>query len=156
MGWIEKAGKIAKGLIPDIKAQVTESGNVTGISVNIENNHYYTNMPEGADAKKIGSTEITPAMEKRIEEEVKRRLLPYEDKFPAWPERERNQFLIDSTSASIVEVISPSPSSAPASKSDFKPYLDYEDIGEGASPLSISRQPPAAKKPFGSDDGETM
>ena len=156
MGWVEKAGKIAKGLIPDIKAQVTESGKVTGINVHIGNKNYYTTMPEGADTKKISEAEITPAIEKRIEQEVKKRLIPYVDQFPALSEHERNQLLADSTSSSVLDVLSVSSLRDTPSKSEFKIGNDYGNIGEGASVVGLVPNAPSSKKPFGSDDDETM
>jgi hypothetical protein len=69
-----------KGLI-QAKAQLTESGDVhLNVNINIGNKTYATPLPEDVTAQEVKSAEITPEIQKLIEEEVgkrlKQRLLP--------------------------------------------------------------------------------
>ena len=158
MGWLENALQIAKGLIPEInaqaKAQFTESGNVTGLSVHVGDNIYVTKFPEGTDIRKVMKLELTPEVEKLVEKEVTRQLLANKDRITNLPERDRNQLIVDYSATSIASTATSAKLSVQPPKDREVLDFDGSAIGEGANITTVRSTGPH-KTPRGSDEGET-
>jgi len=68
MGLVDDLKNTFKGLkLIEIKTQLAEKLNVT---VNLFGIHYHAPLPPGADPMRIGSTEVTPQMQKQYQEKV--------------------------------------------------------------------------------------
>ena len=150
--WDKIKNKIPK--LVEVKGNLTEKGDVH-LNIGGKHYHHHYRFPEDVKPSDVLNAQVTPETEREYLEAFKRFIEAKLEALPSKSEESVNQAIVEASTASAVQVLTP--------KIIIRDEVGLEEDvtvrlvnGETQSVISPVRSTGPPKKPFGSDEGETM